>query len=185
MNEGQLRDAMLRALRGKGGILWTVEHLTADRELIQRVPFHNLWPDAFCTSALDYIFRNQSQPATWYVGLKGAGAVAAGDTLASPGAWSEIAGAGTVYDGDRKAFTFSAASASGGVPTITGATAAEFTISTGVTGQNISGAITASVATGTAGLLGPSGDFGTALSVNATEIVRVTPSIVLDDDGVA
>lgn len=184
MNEAYLRHALKRAMRGKGGILWRIEHLTADREVISDEVFHNLWPDAFSVAVLDYALRNQTQPATWYVGLKNTGAPAPADTLASHASWAELAGSGTVYDGDRKAFTFSAASASGGVPTITGGTPAEFTISSGVSAQNVSGAFVCSVASGTAGVLGPVGDFSSALSVNATEIVRVTPTITLDDDGV-
>lgn len=189
MDRTQLAAALEVAMRGKGGLIWRVQHLSAPkksgtRSVIVDEVFHNLWPDAMSVAALDYAFRAQTPPTNWYIGLKDTGTPAAADTLSSHSSWAELAGSGTVYDGDRKGFTFSAASVVSGVPTITGGTPAEFTISSGVSAQNVSGALLATAPSGTSGVLGPVGNFSSPLSVNATEIVRVTPSLTLDDDGV-
>lgn len=182
-----VRRMVEKAMRGKGGILWRVEHLSVPgpdgvRTLIDSHPFSNLWPDGYCLAMLDSYMRNQTQPTTWYVGLKGAGTPAAADTLASHASWSELAGGGTFYDENRVAFAFAAAADQSGTPGITGATPSEFTISTGISSQSVVGAFLSSVATGTAGVLGPVGDFSSSLTVSAGEIVRVTPNVTLDDD---
>jgi hypothetical protein len=52
-------------------------------------------------------FKGSSYSAAWYCLLKGSGAAAAGDTLASHSGWSEI----TAYSGNRPALTFGTASA--------------------------------------------------------------------------
>lgn len=67
----------------------------------------NLVTNAGLNDVLDKYFKGSSYTAGWYVGLKGTGSIAAGDTMASHAGWSEI----TAYsESDRPALTLGSVS---------------------------------------------------------------------------
>jgi len=99
---------------------------------------------------LDVQFHGATQVSTWYVGLKNTGAVAAGDTLASHGTWSENSN----YTGNRKEFVEGAAS---GQSLSNSGNAASFAIN--ADSQTIAGAFLCSAETGTSGTLFSAADF--------------------------
>lgn len=96
---------------------------------------------------LDVEFHGTTQVATWYIGLIKAATtgLAAGDTLASHGGWTEAV-PGTDFTGDRLAWTEGAAN----TQSMTNAATVDFPMLNTFT---IKGAILASVATGTSGIL--------------------------------
>lgn len=140
--------------RRRGQVLWTEEA-------------HNLVVNAALDSLLSVYFDAATQITAWYLGLKGTGSVAAGDTLASHGGWSEI----TNYTGNRQAITFG--TASGG--SLAGGTST-FAITGTVT---VAGALIASVASGTSGLLYSAGDFAAPRSLANGDELDVTPTVTM------
>ncbi len=121
---------------------------------------------------LDVVLHGASATATWYVGLKNVGAVAAGDTMASPGSWTE----NTNYTGDRKEYVEAAASSQ----SITNsANKASFAIDTD--SQTIAGAFLTAAATGTAGILFCVADFtGGNKSADDGDTLEVTYTITAE-----
>ena len=101
------------------------------------------------TEGLNYLlnsaFNGATQDSTWFIGLKGTGTPAAGDTLASHATWTE----NTNYTGDRQAFTLNGASTAGSITN--SSSPAQFPIT--VDSQTISGGFLTGVATGTSGTL--------------------------------
>ena len=136
-------------------------------KVIWRESACNLVVNAGLDSLLSVYFDAATQITTWYLGLKGTGSAAAGDTLASHGGWSEIAD----YTGDRQAITFG--SASGG--SLSGS-AVTFAIDATVT---IAGALIASVDSGTSGLLYSAGDFAAPRSLANGDELDVTPTVTM------
>lgn len=117
-------------------------------------------------SLLDIYFDAAAQITTWYLGLKGAGTVAAGDTLASHAGWSELSS----YTGNRGAITW-------GEPS-SGSLAASSAVSFAITGSmTVAGAFIASAATGTVGVLYSAGDFSASRSVVNGDTLNVTPTV--------
>lgn len=99
-------------------------------------------------------FKGGTQVTSWYVGLKGTGAIAAADTLASHASWTEV----TAYTGNRQALTLGTV-ASGSVDN--SASKAVFAMNGPYTAA---GAFVASVNTGTSGTLYGAADFSSARS---------------------
>lgn len=124
----------------------------------------NLVVTAGRNDILDKYYKGSTYTAAHYVGLKGAGSIAAGDTLASHAGWSEI----TDYSGNRKALTMGTV-ASGSVDN--SGSVASFAISGTAT---VAGAFVATVDTGTSGTLVGAADFGTSRSVIASDTLEVT-----------
>lgn len=116
---------------------------------------------------IDEYFKGSAYTAAWYMGLKGTGSVAAGDTLASHAGWSEI----TDYTGNRQAITWG--TTSGGSNT---ASAVSFSITGTAT---VAGAFVATVATGTAGVLYSASDFSSSRSVVNGDTLNVTPTVTV------
>ncbi|MBW1989259.1 MAG: hypothetical protein JRI97_06905 [Deltaproteobacteria bacterium] len=112
---------------------------------------------------LDVLFSSVQQ-AGFYVGLKGAGAAAADDTLASHSAWAEV----TAYAGDRKAYSPSAAAA-GSVSNA--ASKARFSIN--ADGTEVAGVFLATTASGSAGVLLAVGDFALLRVCGAGDTIEV------------
>lgn len=136
---------------------------------------HNLITNEGLDHILDVVLHGESQVATWYVGLKNTGSVAAGDTLASHSGWAE----NTNYTGDRKAYVEAAASSQ----SITNsANKASFAIDTD--SQTIDGAFICSAASGTSGILLCAADFSSAKSADDGDTLEVTYTISAADDGV-
>ncbi len=94
--------------------------------------------------ALNVLLHGTTPVSPWYIGLKGAGTVAAADTLASHTGWTE----NTNYTGTRKEFNEAASSSQ----SITNsANKASFAITTDA--QTIAGAFLCSATSGTSGTL--------------------------------
>lgn len=154
-------------LKGK----WTIEHWRGGRLLSKESNF-NLIVNEGLDKVLDSTFHNDAS-ATWYVGLKLTGAVAAGDTLASHAGWTEF----TDYTGNRQEYVEAAASSQSITNT---ASPAAFPI-TG-TGA-VTGAIMADVATGSAGVLMCGVEFAATKNVVNGDTINVTYQIDAADDG--
>lgn len=127
--------------------------------------FTNLVTTVGKNDLLDKYFAGSAYTAAWKLGLKGAGAAAAGDTLASHAGWSEV----TPYTGNRPALAWSAASAGSKV-----ATTVSYTINAGAT---VAGAFVTDQATGTAGILYSAGDFTAARTVANGDTLNVTVTV--------
>lgn len=133
----------------------------------------NLVVNAGLDHMLDATLSGGTQITTWYVGLKGTGTPAAGDTIASHATWSEISD----YTGDRKAWS------DGGVSSQSlsnSASKASFAIDDTVT---VYGAFLCSAETGTSGTLFCAGDFGTSKALENGDTLEVTYTISAADDG--
>ncbi len=148
-------------------IRYQVECRGADGELKWLEDFENTVVTGGADDLLDKYFAGSAYTAAWYLGLKGTGTAAATDTLASHGTWSEV----NPYTGNRPALAFAAASARSKV-----ATAISYSIT--VAGPTtVAGAFTASVNTGTAGILYSAGDFATSRSVVSGDTLTVTLTV--------
>ena len=130
-----------------------------------RETVHNLVTTEGKTDIIDKYFKGSAYSAAWYLGLKGAGAVAAGDTLAAHAGWSEV----TPYSGNRPAITFG---------TTTGGSNTATAVSIAVTSSStVAGAFVASVNTGTSGKLYSASDFTASRSVLSGDTLQVTQSV--------
>lgn len=124
---------------------------------------HNLVLTAGKNFALDTLLKGSAYTAAWYLLLKGAGAIAAADTLASHAGWAELQPyAGT----NRPAITWGATSA--GQNTATGVVVSINTTAT------IAGAGITNSQTGTGGNLYNATDFANARSLFAGDTLTVT-----------
>lgn len=117
------------------------------------------------TDIVDKYFKGSAYTAAFYLGLKGTGTAAAGDTLASHAGWSEV----NPYSGNRPAITFG--TTSGGSNT---ASAVSYTITGTAT---VAGAFICTVNTGTSGVLYSAGDFSASRSVANGDTLNVTPTV--------
>lgn len=142
-----------------------IECVGADGKVKWVEKFRNLVTTEGKNSILSVYFDAATQITTWYLGLKGTGSAAAGDTLASHAGWSEV----TPYAGNRPAITFGTASAG----SLAGSQIA-FTINASAT---VAGAFIASAATGTSGTLYSAGDFSASRSVVSGDTLNVTPTV--------
>jgi len=134
----------------------------------------NLVTNVGLNHILDVVLHGTTQITTWYVGLKNAGSVAAGDTLASHAGWTENAN----YTGDRKEYEEAAAS---GQSITNSANKATFSIN--ADSQTIAGAFLASAATGTTGTLLCAANFASAKSCDNGDTLEVTYTLSAADDG--
>jgi hypothetical protein len=151
-----------------------IECLDKDGNLKWVEDIQNLVVNEGLNHILDVQFHAETQVTTWYVGLKGTGSEAVGDTLASHAGWAELAD----YTGDRQEFVEGAASSQSISNT---GNAAVFPITGPMT---VAGAFLASVATGSAGKLFCAADFSSPRSVDNGDTLNVTYTIDAADDGV-
>lgn len=135
---------------------------------------HNIVTNVGLNHILDVVLHGSSQVTTWYVGLKNTGSVAAGDTLASHGGWTENSN----YTGNRQEYVEAAASSQS---TTNSANKASFPITSD--SQTIAGAFLASAATGTSGTLLCVADFSSSKSADNGDTLEVTYTISAADDG--
>jgi len=145
---------------------WKVTCLDADGNIKWEEEKKNLITTVGLNHILDTQFHASTQATTWYIGLKGAGTPAAGDTMASHSAWSELTG----YSGNRKAWTEGAAS--GG--SMTNSTSVDFSLNASAT---IAGAFLNTGETGTAGILYGVVDFSAARAVISGDTLQVTVTV--------
>ena len=113
--------------------------------------------------------RGVAQITTWYLGLKGAGAAAATDTMAAHAGWAEL----TAYSEAARP-TFGGTGVSSGA-TNNNAAPARFTANANMT---VAGSFLTSVATkgGTTGTLWGVGDFGTSRAMVSGDTLDVSYS---------
>ena len=146
-------------------IKYKIECFDRDGKLKWVETVKNLVTTAGKTDIVDKYLKGSSYTAAWYLILKGAGTIAAGDTLASHAGWSEV----TPYSGNRPAITWG--TTSGGANT---ATAVSISINATST---VAGAGLSSVNSGTSGVLYSMSDFAASRSVVSGDTLNVTPTI--------
>lgn len=144
---------------------YAVECFDKNGKLKWREEFKNLVTTEGKNDIIDKYFKGSAYTAAWYLGLKGTGSAAVGDTLASHAGWSEV----TPYAGNRPAITFG--TTAGGSNT---ASSVSYTINATAT---VAGAFIASVNTGTAGKLYSAGDFAASRGVASGDTLNVTPTV--------
>lgn len=135
---------------------------------------HNIVTNVGLDHILDTVLHASAQVTTWYVGIKNAGSVAAADTLASHGGWTENAN----YTGNRQEYVEAAASSQS---VTNSANKASFAIT--VDSQTIAGAFLASAATGTSGTLLCVADFSSSKAADNGDTLEVTYTVSAADDG--
>jgi hypothetical protein len=145
--------------------VYDVTDVSADGHVRWHERIHNLVTTAGKNDLLDKYFKGSAYTAAWYMGLKGTGSAAAGDTLASHSGWSEV----TPYSGNRPAITFGTSSSGSNT-----ATAVSYSINASAT---VAGAFVASVNTGTSGTLYSAGDFAASRSVVSGDTLNVTLTV--------
>ena len=126
---------------------------------------HNTVVNVGKDDLIDKYFKGSSYTAAWFLGLKGAGSIAAGDTLASHAGWSEV----TPYSGNRPAITFGTTSSQSN-------TASAVSISCNAS-ATVAGAFIASVNTGTSGILYSASNFSASRTVADGDTLQVTPTV--------
>lgn len=146
-------------------LMYKVECIGRDGKVKWTMRFHNLVTTVGKNDLLDKYFKGSSYTAAWYLGLKGTGSAAAGDTLASHAGWSEV----TPYSGNRPAITYGTSSSGSNT-----ATAVSYTINAGAT---VAGAFIASANTGTSGTLYSAGDFAASRTVVSGDTLNVTMTV--------
>lgn len=146
-------------------IVYLVECFDRAGNLKWSEQFANLVTTAGKTDIIDKYLKGSGYTAAWYLGLKGTGSVAVGDTLASHAGWSEI----TDYSGNRKAITWG---------TTTGGSNTASAVSFSITGTaTVAGAFVTTAETGTSGVLYSVGDFSVSRSVANGDTLNVTPTL--------
>ena len=146
--------------------IWTVTCLDAQGNEKWSETKKNLIVTEGLNHILDVAFHGDTQVGTWYVGLKGTGTPAAGDTLASHASWSEI----TDYSGSRKEWTEGAASSG----SMTNSSSVDFSITGTAT---VAGAFLGSASSGTTGTLYGVVDFASSRSVLSGDTLQVTVTV--------
>lgn len=144
---------------------YAVECVGPDGKTKWREEFHNLVTTVGKNDIIDKYFKGSAYTAAWYLGLKGTGSAAAGDTLASHAGWSEV----TPYSGNRPAITFGTTAGGSNA-----ASSVSYTINATAT---VAGAFIATVNTGTSGVLYSAGDFAASRGVASGDTLNVTPTV--------
>lgn len=163
-------DTMAESQRliGEGRVVDGIR-LRTEAELMLSIAWedtvHNLVTNVGRNDVLDKYFKGSSYTAAWYLGLKGTGTAAAGDTALSHAGWSEV----TPYSGNRPAITFGTTSSQSNT-----ATAVSYSITGSAT---VAGAFIQSANSGTSGILYSAGDFGSSRSVANGDTLNVTPTV--------
>jgi hypothetical protein len=147
--------------------IYHVECIGADGQVKWIEEVHNTVVNTGLNDVLSQYFKGSTYTAAFYVGLKDTGTIAAADTMASHGGWTEDA---TYSNATRPALTLGSV-ASQSVDN--SASKAVFTINGTTT---IYGAFvtTNSTKSGTTGTLYGAADFGTARAVLAGDTLNVT-----------
>lgn len=177
---GELFEAVLRRapsqlkagtkIRGR----WRVVCRGADGKEKWVEEFENIVVNEGLDHLLDVTLSAGTPDTTWFIGLKGTGTPAAGDTLASHVTWSEL----TDYTGTRQAFVDGGVS---GQSIDNVGNEATFPI-TG--SMDVYGAFLCGSTSGTTELLYAAGDFATNRSVINGDTLEVTATFTTADDGV-
>lgn len=160
------------SIEQKAGIRahWTWE-CWRNGELLWTAEYDNLVVTLGLNALLDNTFNAAAGSVAWYVGLKSAGSVAAGDTMSSHAGWTEV----EVYDeATRVTWTKNGAASAGAMSN--SSSKATFTINDTVT---VAGGFLTSNNTkgGTTGTLFGAGDFSPSRDVVAADVLNVTVSL--------
>ena len=141
----------------KAGGVFHVQCLDKDGNLKWEDKSHNLVVNTGLQDMNNKYFKGSGYTATWYLGLiLGPGSsttIAAGDTLALHGGWTEY----TDYAGNRPAITFGTPTTAD--PSVISNSAAPTSFSISGSGGTIAGAFVCNAATGTSGVLFSASDF--------------------------
>lgn len=168
-------------LEGNGGVhaglgmksIYHVECFDRDGNLKWVEDVENLVVNAGLNDLLDKYFKGTTYSASFFVGLKGTGSVAAGDTLASHGGWAEI----DDYADNRKALTLGSVTSqsvdNSGSP-------ASFAINDTAT---VAGAFVCTAASGTSGVLYGAANFSSDRGVEDGDTLNVTVTLTAADAG--
>ena len=152
---------------------YTVECIGADGSVKWTDAFDNLVVTVGKNDMLDkYLSGSSWSTGTVYMGLKGTGSAAAGDTMASHAGWSELNCSAS--SGARQSVSFSSASA--GAKATSAAVAWSITSSATVAGCFIAIGATATNAN-TTGVLFSAGDFSASRAVVNGDTLIVTYSV--------
>ena len=146
-------------------MVFDIECVGPDGEVKWRETVRNLVTTPGKTDIIDKYLKGSGYTAAWYLILKGAGSIAAADTLASHAGWTES----TPYAGNRPAITWGTTSAGSNT-----ATAVAITINATAT---VAGAGCCTVNTGTSGVLYNMSDFAASRSVASGDTLNVTPTL--------
>lgn len=159
-------DSLQALITVKAKSLYVFECRDAAGKLKWREEVPNLVTTAGLNKLLDATFKTGLTTPAWYVGLKGAGTIAAGDVASSHAGWSEVV---PYSEGTRQVLT-PGTIASGAVSN--SAAKATFTINATAT---VAGAflIDNSTKSGTTGTLYGATDFGTSRSVISGDSLAV------------
>ena len=131
---------------------YAVEHHDLDGNLVWRREFENIVTTAGKNLLGNVMFGGTSKSAAWYLGLKGTGTAAAGDTMNSHAGWSEVTGYSETVRQTLTLPSFSSGTANNsGSPAV-------FTINTSVTVAGVF-AVDNSTKGGALGTLYSAGDF--------------------------
>lgn len=164
-----------------GGV-YTVTCVGADGQEKWSDTFHNLVVNEGLQDMNSKYFTSVGYTSSWFLGLvEGPGAsntYAAGDTLATHAGWTELT-PGTEYTGNRKAALFGSATLADPSVISNSASVASFAVLNN--GTIVAGALLASVATGTSGVLFSVGNFtGGDKTVDNGDTLNVTYTFSLD-----
>lgn len=146
-------------------MVFEIECVGPDGQVKWRETVRNLVTTPGKTDIIDKYLKGSAYTAAWYLILKGAGSIAAGDTLASHAGWTEV----TPYAGNRPAITWGTTSAGSNT-----ATAVSISINATAT---VAGAGCCTVNTGTSGVLYNMSDFAASRSVASGDTLNVTPTL--------
>lgn len=130
-----------------------------------RETVHNLVATVGKTDIIDKYLKGSAYTAAWYMGLKGTGSAAAGDTMASHAGWAEV----TPYAGNRPAIAWGTTSAGSNT-----ASAVSYSVNATAT---VAGAFINTANTGTAGILYSAADFAAPRSVASGDTLNVTATL--------
>lgn len=132
----------------------------------------NLTTNAGLADMLSKYWKGAAYSAAFYVGLKGTGTIAAGDTMASHAGWSEVA----PYGGARPALTLGSVTGTTTASADNSASKASYAITGSAT---IAGAFvtTDATASGTAGTLIGASDFAASRAVLSGDTLNVTITV--------
>ena len=169
---------MFQESTGAGFRLRGTYHLRqiSSGEVVDSWSAGNLVVNAGLDHALDVALSGGSQITSWFVGLKGAGASTAADTMSSHSGWSEV----TSYDeATRVAWT------DGGVSSQSvdnSGSVASFSINAAST---VAGCFLTSGSTksGTSGTLFSVADFASTKTLSSGDTLEVTYTLTAADDG--
>ena len=171
---GKYRDmrALRDTLRDDGRhqeYLRTLEDMAQFEQEAWKQTAYNKTPTVGLNDITDKWLAGSSYTAAWYMGLKGTGTPAAGDTSSSHGTWTEDQ---NYTQSTRPAPAFS--SASGGVKSTSSAVVFTMNATTTIYGCFL---ITVATKGGTTGVLGSAGDFtGGSQAVTNTSTLNVSYS---------